>query len=206
MRALRLVGTPTLNLPVPPTSTGTTEPPCREEELRVEQSTPLVVCGEGDRVTFKWPVRVVLIVAARVAVEEPSLLLEGALLLTDAFGLGAHRHAEVVSRHHREPPPPTGTTELQNKDAGLLPVVEGDRQRPILSIAPKTMTTWQLSPITKHSRCSVVVLQNVIRWQTSSTATCTYVLACTTSSVRRQILSTTHSPCPHQITEPLLRQ
>ncbi len=77
---------------------------------------------------------------------------------------------------------------------------------PISSIAPKPITTWQLSPITKHSRCSIVVLQNVIRWRTSSTATGTYVLAwtCTTPSVRHQILTTTHSPRPHQITDPLL--
>ena len=76
---------------------------------------------------------------------------------------------------------------------------------PIFSIAPKPITTWQLSPITQHSRCSVVVLQNVIRWPTSPTATCTYAIACTctTSSVRREIQSTTHSPRPHQITDPL---
>ena len=76
----------------------------------------------------------------------------------------------------------------------------------ISSIASGPITTWQLSPITEHFRWSIVVLQNVIRWRTSSTATGTYVLAwtCTTSSVRHQIRTTTHFPRPHQITDPLL--
>ena len=76
---------------------------------------------------------------------------------------------------------------------------------PIFSIAPRSIPTWQLPPITQHPRCSVVVLQDVIRWPTSPTATCTYAIACTctTSGVRREIQSTTHSPRPHQITDPL---
>ncbi len=72
---------------------------------------------------------------------------------------------------------------------------------PILSIAPKTITTWQLSPIIKQPPVSeVFVLQNVIRWQTSSTATYTHAPCCTTCSVRRRIHSATRSPSRYQIT------
>jgi len=76
----------------------------------------------------------------------------------------------------------------------------------ISSVASGPVTTWQLSPITEHFQCSRVMLQNVMRWRTSSTATDTYVLAwtCTTSSVRHQIRTTTNFPRPRQITDPLL--